>query len=149
MGKPFGYIRTAAEYDNYEFGLQWRYVDDPNSNSGILLHTSKEKDRIWPKSIQIQLHRPKAGSVFPTSEAQADNRLDVKDLELPLMEWNTCVVASLDGKISLTINDKKIGEVTGCVPSKGAIALQSEGAEIHFQKLWIRRTAPAAAAPTS
>jgi hypothetical protein len=142
LGKPFGYIRTVAEFDNYEFGLQWRYVDDPNGNSGILLHTSKEKDRIWPKSIQIQLHRPKAGSVFPSGEAEADNRLDVKDLDLPLKEWNTCVVACVDGRISLTINKKKIGEVTGCVPSKGAIALQSEGAEIHFQKLWIRRADP-------
>lgn len=138
LGKPFGYIRTDAEFDNYEFGLQWRYVDDPNSNSGILLHTNPDVDRIWPKSIQIQLHRPKVGSVFPSGEAKSDNRLDVKDLELPLKKWNKCVVSCIDGRIGLTINDRKIGEVTGCVPSKGAIALQSEGAEIHFQKLWIK-----------
>ena len=137
-GSPFGYIRTEAEFDNYEFGLKWRYVDDPNSNSGILLHTSPEEDRIWPKSIQIQLHRPKVGSVFPSGEAKADNRLEVRDLELPLKKWNTCVVACVDGRVSLTINDRKLGEVTGCVPNKGAIALQSEGAEIHFQNLWVR-----------
>lgn len=138
LGNPFGYIRTEAEYENYEFGLKWRYVDDPNSNSGILLHTSADEDRIWPKSIQIQLHRPKVGSVFPSGEAKADNRLEVRDLELPLKKWNTCVVTCAEGRISLVINDRKLGEVTGCVPNKGAIALQSEGAEIHFQKLWVR-----------
>jgi hypothetical protein len=137
LGKPYGYLRTLEVFDNYEFGLNWRFPSDPNGNSGILLHT--EADRIWPKSIQVQLHRPKAGSVFPSGEAKSDNQLTVKDLSKPLNEWNECVVRCIDGTISLEINKKKVGEVTGCKPSKGKIALQSEGSEIHFQKIWIRK----------
>lgn len=138
MGKPYGYLRTTEAFDNYEFGLRWRYPEDPNGNSGILLHTS-DKDRIWPKSIQIQLHRPKVGAVFPTGEAVADRPLEgMKDLSRPLMQWNECVLTCRDGRIKVVINGKALGEVTGCTPQKGTIALQSEGSEIHFEKIWIR-----------
>jgi hypothetical protein len=137
LGKPYGYIRTLEVFDNYEFGLKWRFPVDPNGNSGILLHT--EDDRIWPKSIQVQLHRPKAGSVFPSGEAKSDNQLTVKDLSKPLNQWNECVIRCVDSKISLEVNKKKVGEVTGCNPSKGKIALQSEGSEIHFQQIWVRK----------
>jgi hypothetical protein len=137
LGKPYGYLRTLEEFDNYEFGLKWRFPSDPNGNSGILLHT--EDDRIWPKSIQVQLHRPKAGSVFPSGEAKSDNQLAAKDLSKPLNQWNECVVRCIDGTISLEINKKKVGEVTGCKPNKGKIALQSEGSEIHFREIWIRK----------
>ena len=43
------------------------------------------------------------------------------------------------------INGIKLGEVTGCDPSKGAIALQSEGSEIHFRNLVVEELAPAPA----
>lgn len=141
LGKPFGYVRTVEIYENYEFGLEWKYPADPNGNSGILIHTT-EPDKVWPKSIQVQLHRPKAGSIFPSSGATTDNTVDVKDLSRPVNEWNTCVIACRDGKVLVTINDKKAGEVTGCMPSKGFICLQSEGSEIHFRRLWIRKAKP-------
>jgi len=145
LGKPDGYIRTERSYDNYELGFEWKFPTDPNGNSGILLHTS-DKDQIWPKSIQVQLHRPTAGSVFHSSGAKTDNTLQAKDLSRPLAEWNSCVVTSDRGKISVVLNGQKVGEVTGCVPSKGSIAIQSEGAEVHFRKVWIRPLKAAAVA---
>jgi hypothetical protein len=140
LGKPYGFIRTVDQYENFEFGLQWRFPTDPNGNSGVLLYTV-EPDRIWPNAVQLQLHRPKAGSVFPIGEARTDNRLDIKEKELskPLNVWNECVVTCVNGRISVVINNRKVGEVTGCVPLKGAIALQSEGSEIHFQKIWLKK----------
>lgn len=140
LGKPYGFIRTVEQYDNFEFGLQWRFPADPNGNSGVLLYTV-EPDRIWPNAIQLQLHRPKVGSVFPVGEARSDNRLDIKekDLSKPLNVWNDCVVTCREGRITVVVNDRKIGEVTGCAPHKGSIALQSEGSEIHFQKIWLRK----------
>ncbi len=141
LGKPDGYIRTEKEYENFELGLEWKYPTDPNGNSGILLHTI-EKDMIWPKSIQVQLHRPTAGSVFPSNGAKLDNPLPAKDLSRPIGEWNECVITSLDGKILVTMNGHKIGEVTGCMPQKGCVGLQSEGSEIHFRKIWIKPLLP-------
>lgn len=141
LGKPYGYLRTKENFDNYEMGLKWRFPVDPNGNSGILLHTSG-KDQIWPSSIQIQLHRPKIGHVFASGESKADNQLTEKIEPRELNVWNECVVKCEDGRISVEINKKKIGELTGCSPNKGMIALQSEGSEIHFQSVWIRKLAP-------
>ena len=138
LGKPYGYLRTEEVFDNYEFGMKWRFPADPNGNSGILLHTSG-KDQIWPSSIQIQLHRPKMGHVFASGDAKADNQLTEKIEPRELNVWNECVVTCLDGRILVEINKKKVGELTGCTPDKGMIALQSEGSEIHFQSLWLRK----------
>lgn len=138
-GKPFGYLRTIEIFADYEFGLQWRYPTDLAGNSGILLHTADE-DRIWPNSIQVQLHRPQTGSVFPSGDAKSDNRIEKKDRDLPrdLNVWNECHIVCRAGRISVEINGKPLGEVTGCMPASGAIALQSEGAEVHFQKFWLK-----------
>jgi hypothetical protein len=144
-GKPDGYLRTEKAYENFELGLEWKYASDPNGNSGILLFVT-DKDLIWPKSLQIQLHRPTAGSVIPHGGAKAANMLTAKDLSKPLPEWNSCHITCDRGKITVVLNGQKVGEVTGCMPSRGAIGLQSEGSEIHFRRLWIK---PLKAAPES
>lgn len=141
LGKPDGYIRTEKEYENFELSLEWKYPTDPNGNSGILLYTI-EKDMIWPKSVQVQLHRPTAGSVFPSSGAKLDHPLPAKDLSRPVNEWNECLISSVDGKLTVSINGHKVGDVTGCMPQKGCVGLQSEGSLIHFRKISIKPLGP-------
>lgn len=136
-GKPFGYLKTAKSYENYEFGFEWRYANGPNGNSGVLIHTGSE-DKIWPKAVQIQLHRPTAGSIFPSGGATTDNTLAVKDLNLETGKWHECVVTSRMGTVAVSIDGKKLGGISGCNPRSGPIALQSEGSEIHFRKVWVR-----------
>lgn len=137
-GKPFGYLRSVEQYDDFDFGFEWKFPTDPDGNSGVLVNTNGE-DRIWPQSVQVQLHRPTTGSIFPIGGAVTANRVDTKEMELPINTWHTCSLSSRGGTISVTVNGAKVGEVTGCVPKKGTIGLQSEGAEIHFRKMWIRR----------
>lgn len=137
LGLPYGYLRSVEEYEDFEFGLEWRYPKDPNGNSGLLIHTVGE-DKIWPKSVQIQLHAPAAGSIFPTGGAMTDNTGAAMGLSKPVNEWNTCVVSCRQGKVTAEINGSKVGEVTGCLPSRGRLCLQSEGAEVHFRRIWIR-----------
>ncbi len=136
-GEPYGYLRSLKTYRNYELTLEWKYPADPNGNSGVLVHTSGD-DKIWPTAVQVQLHNPKAGSVFPSGEAQTDNRLDITDYSKPVNQWNRCVITSQDGKIQVVINQKKAGEVTGCMPDAGSITLQSEGAEVHFRRIRLK-----------
>ena len=146
-GKPYGYIRTQKSYENFQFSMEWMYPGDPNANSGILLFTA-EPDKVWPKAFQVQLHRPEAGFVFPTpgSGAKSANKLSpTTPLDLPVGKWHKCVLTCRSGSISVMINGIKLGEVTGCDPSKGAIALQSEGSEIHFRNLVVEELAPAPA----
>lgn len=136
-GKPFGYIRTQKLHRDFEFRIEWMYPKDANGNSGVLIHTGKE-DKIWPNSIQVQLHGPTAGSIFPSGETKTDNKLMVRDLSKPVGQWNTCVITSKAGTISVVINGKKSGEVSGCLPKSGSISLQSEGSEIHFRRVMLK-----------
>ncbi|MEZ5942175.1 MAG: DUF1080 domain-containing protein [Planctomycetaceae bacterium] len=137
-GEPYGYIRTRTGYQDFELNLEWMYPEDKNGNSGVLLFTSGD-DRIWPDSLQVQLHHSTAGSTFPSGSAKSNNELrNVPALSRPVGQWNDCKVISQNGQITVFVNGKKIGEVTGCEPNMGTIALQSEGSEIHFRELWIR-----------
>ncbi len=147
-GKPFGYVRTVRAFQNFRLGLQWMFPDDENGNSGVLINTDAvgtsrtAGDKIWPRAIQIQLHRPKAGSVFPSGGAKTDNTLDVKNLSKPLGQWNTGVIVVRDGTLTATINGRMVGKVTGCVPDHGSIALQCEGSNVYFRDLWIEPLPP-------
>lgn len=140
-GLPEGYLRTSVEFDDFEMGLEWMYPTDENGNSGVLLHMAP-KDKIWPDSIQLQLHRPAAGSIFPSGGGKSENALGVRDLSVELTKWNKCTIVSRSGKLTVEVNGKKVGDVTGCSPSRGRIALQSEGSEIHFRNIWIRKLKP-------
>lgn len=140
-GLPEGYLRTSVEFDDFEMGLEWMYPTDENGNSGVLLHMAP-KDKIWPDSIQLQLHRPAAGSIFPSGDGKSENTLGVRELSLELTKWNKCKIVSRRGTLAVEVNGKKVGEVRGCLPAHGRIALQSEGSEIHFRNIWIRKLKP-------
>jgi hypothetical protein len=148
-GKPNGYVRTEKPYANYVLKLEWRYARPSDlkedatfrGNSGVLVHIAGQ-DQIWPKSIEVQLANASAGSIFPVSAqktgAKTDNRTAVKGAAKPVGEWNTFEITCKDGAIELVFNGKNVGKVTGSEPNKGYIALQSEGAEIHFRNVQIK-----------
>lgn len=137
-GQPYGYIRTKKEYRNFEFGLEWRFPNDENGNSGVLLFTNGD-DRIWPTALQVQLQQPFAGSAFPSGGAKSSNELrNVPMLSRPVNQWNRCVISSRDGTVTIVVNDEAVGAVADCNPQSGGISLQSEGSEIHFRNIWIR-----------
>lgn len=151
-GEPQGYLRTAATYSDFDFGLEWKYPTDENGNSGILLCTTGE-DRIWPSAVQVQLHQPKTGSMYGSGGAVVEPEIETQNhFTRPVNHWNELVITSRGGRLTLTINGKRIGETQVQSSHIGSIGLQSEGSEIHFRRIWIRdlRTAPLApAAPVS
>ena len=51
---------------------------------------------------------------------------------------NVVNLRAKSGRVSVVINGKKVGEVTGCKPSVGSIALQSEGSEVHFRRIMLK-----------
>ena len=158
-GKPNGFIATVAEYENYTLQLQWRYAATAKAgNSGVLLHVGGP-DVVWPHSIEAQLKSGIAGElwlnadkdrVFPKIDVEASRkdatnkdgrrffRIDKDKLvEKPFGEWNDIVITCKDGAMTFTINGTKVNEAKGCSLKKGRIALQSEGAEIHFRAIAI------------
>ena len=136
-GEPRGFLFTTEDYRDFELSLEWKFPTEANGNSGVLIYT-QEEPRIWPTSMQIQFHQPKAGSVFPSGDAKSDNTTDVA-LARPVNMWNECRIVSRSGRITVEINGTMAGETTGSVPSSGRIALQSEGSEVHFRRMRLRK----------
>jgi hypothetical protein len=136
-GEPYGYLKTTKAFADFQLKLEWRFPFDENGNSGILLYTNgQEKDQVWPTAIQVQLHQPVCGSVFCSGGAQSDNEIrDVHDVCKAVNEWNSCEITSMGGRLSVEMNGKQVGVVTGCRPNSGGIALQSEGSEVHFRRI--------------
>lgn len=138
-GQPRGFLRTEARYGDFELRGEWRYLKDADGNSGILVFTQAE-ERIWPTSVQIQLHQPKAGSTFPSGDAKTDNVLELETSSArPPGQWNECRIVCRRGTVTIEMNGRRVGEITGARPAEGHLALQSEGAEVHFRRLRIRR----------
>jgi hypothetical protein len=144
-GKPVGYIRTEKDYTSFKLRLEWRGMPDKPGNSGVLLRL-QEPDKVWPKSIEAQLHSKNAGDIwnidnFPMKVAadRTEGRRTKKmheTNEKPLGEWNLYEITLDDkGNLELKVNGLVQNTATECQVIPGKIALQSEGAEIEFRNI--------------
>lgn len=138
-GDPKGFLYTTETCTEFELTLEWKYPRDEDGNSGVLVYTQDEP-RIWPTSMQVQLHQAKVGSVFPSGDATSDQSSELaSDLARPVNTWNEVKIVSRGGRLSVDVNGRKAGEVTGAKPSNGSIALQSEGSVVHFRRIRLRK----------
>ena len=145
-GRPPGVIRTEKEFENYEITVEWRWPEGGKpGNSGLLVHCSTPRERfIWPKSLEVQLAHENAGDFWMIGEkvtvphATPQDRRWVKrqnSVEKPVGEWNTMRVRCEGDQIKVWVNGVLMNEGTDLTATKGAICLQSEGAEIQFRKV--------------
>lgn len=145
-GQPIGYIRTVDTYTNFVLRLEWRF--DPAKgagNSGVLLRMVGE-DKVWPKSVEAQLHSGNAGDFWnidnftmttDPSRTKGRNTKKTHGAERPLGEWNEYEIIADHGTIILKVNGEELNRATGVEEVPGHICLQSEGAEIHFRNIRI------------
>jgi len=147
-GAPAGYIATEDEFESFELELEWRF--DPAKgagNSGVLLRVD-EKDQVWPRSIEAQLHSGHAGDIWnigevpmrveaSRTEGRRTRKLEASS-EKPLGEWNTYRITLDGGKLELRVNGVLQNTATECEVRRGRIALQSEGAPIEFRNIVLR-----------
>lgn len=144
-GNPAGYIRTEADYKNYVLELEWRF--DPAKgagNSGVLLRMVGE-DKVWPKSLEAQLHSGNAGDIwnidaFPAKVAadrtEGRRTKKIKDSnEKELGEWNKYRIVVNKGDVELYVNGDLQNKAEDVEEVAGKICLQSEGAEIQFRNI--------------
>jgi hypothetical protein len=147
-GKPSGYLRTKDDYQDYVLTLQWRWAPGTTGgNSGVLVHTSTPNALgVWPKSIEVQLAAGNAGDFWvigtelsiPNAETRRMGRrhLNLTDSsEKAPGEWNTMEITCKENTITVKVNGELVNEATECSVSRGAISLQSEGAEVHFREI--------------
>ena len=147
-GNPIGYIRTKADYTNYVLRLEWRF--DPAKgagNSGVLLRVIGE-DKVWPRSVEAQLQSGNAGDFwnidkFPMkvdpARTQGRNTKKTHFAEFPIGQWNEYEIVVNGGSVRLNVNGELLNEAWDVWETPGKIALQSEGAEIHFRNIRLAR----------
>ena len=140
-GNPAGYMRTTAKYSNYVLTVEWRFPDGPGNN-GVLLHV-QDKDEVWPKSIEAQLHSGDAGDFWViggttfkehTTGPEARRVIKMHDSsEKPLGEWNKYRIECNGNHIKVFVNGLLQNVATDATVCAGYIALQSEGTSVEFR----------------
>ncbi|MCW5978147.1 MAG: DUF1080 domain-containing protein [Bryobacteraceae bacterium] len=152
QGKPVGYLRTVDEFQDYKLTLEWRWPAGTKSgNNGVLIHTTTPNALgVWPKSIEVQLAMGNAGDFWvigtnllvPNMEQRRKDRRFVNltdDSEKPAGEWNTMEITAKGDEIDVVVNGQVVNHAMQCNVTRGAIALQSEGAPIHFRNIYLTR----------
>ncbi|MCK4874097.1 MAG: DUF1080 domain-containing protein [Phycisphaerales bacterium] len=145
MGKPAGYIRTETDYTNYVLRLEWRFnpITKEAGNSGVLMRMIGE-DKVWPRSVEAQLHSGNAGDFWNIDDFQMKtdpdrtrgrNTRKTHFAERPIGEWNEYEIIVDGSSIVLRVNGEVVNEAWDVQEIPGKICLQSEGAEIHFRNI--------------
>jgi len=145
-GEPAGYMRTKKKFSNYKLTFEWRWPEKAG-NSGCLLHISGE-DKVWPKSIESQLHSGDAGDFWVIDgtdfkehkPSNPDDRRVPKmndSNEKPLGEWNKKEVICSENTIKVYVNGLLQNAATEATVKEGRIGFQSEGAPIEFRNIML------------
>lgn len=144
-GSPAGYIRTAAKYRDFLLRLEWRWCPEKRSggNSGVLLRVTGE-DRVWPRSIEGQLMSGNAGDFWNIGDVpmltdprrkSGRNTRKIAHAENPVGQWNEYEILCAGGLVELRVNGVLVNRAYDAERVPGYVALQSEGAEIHFRNV--------------
>lgn len=144
-GKPFGYMRTAAQYGDYRLHVEWRWPQEA-ANSGIFQRLQPD-DKVWPDAIECQLMAGRAGDLVLLGGAKAAGiepvgkfpikaRKSDAACEKAAGEWNEAEIVCEGDRMTVYINGVLQNECTG-TNTKGYIALQSEGGPVEFRNVYL------------
>lgn len=160
-GKPKGYLRTEREdFENYRLSVEWRWPEGTpeKANNGVLVHVSKPGAlNVWPKCLEVQLAAGNAGDfwVIPGADSPDATTIDVpfegvpgeervlgrrhlnftEASEKPRGEWNEMEILCRENTVAVKVNGDIANYAFNSNVSRGAIAIQSEGAPAEFRKV--------------
>ncbi|HEY3393928.1 MAG TPA: DUF1080 domain-containing protein [Lacipirellulaceae bacterium] len=146
-GRPAGYLITKKDdFENYVLTLQWRWTGEPGNN-GVLVHVTEPGALgVWPKSLEVQLGHGNAGDFWvigttievenPEGRIEGRRHLNLTDdSEKPPGEWNEMEITCCGDEVIVKVNGDLVNRATNVSQTRGAIALQSEGAPIEFRNI--------------
>lgn len=158
-GQPLGYLFTKESYQDFTLRFEWRWPEGKEpGNSGVLLRIAGEPHGFMPKCVEAQLKNGSAGDIWgffgAKVQGDAERSVEIKDhkdlkdfngvkgmkvLEKPAGEWNTYEIKVTGGDLELRINGELANRASGLDVLSGPIGFQSEGAEIHFRNIELKR----------
>lgn len=160
MGTPGGHLITDAAYENFRLEAEYRFAGEPG-NCGVLVFASTPRALygMFPKSLEVQMMHENAGDFWciveditvPDMETRRGPRenwgitegkerriINLTDgSENPAGEWNTMVIECYANTIKVWVNGDLVNHGYHCTASKGQIAIQAEGSEVEFRKLFL------------
>jgi hypothetical protein len=146
-GTPAGYLKTDKTYTSFLLHVEWRTIK--KGNGGVLIRKTGP-DKVWPKSIECQLLTDNAGDIwnidhFPmeVDPTRTHDRQTVKlhpSNEKPIggkKEWNTYDILMDGHNLTLMVNGVVQNTASDVEIVAGNILIQSEGAEMEYQNIWL------------
>ncbi len=160
LGDPRGHLSTTTLYRHYRLLIEYRFPDRPG-NGGVLVHSSTPRalGNFYPQSIEVQLASGHAGDFWCIQEnievpdmerrrprldwqkfggGPRDARLILNltdDSEKPPGEWNELAIEARARTLKVWMNGVLVNEGSHSTADRGAISIQSEGAEMEFRKI--------------
>jgi len=160
LGEPRGHLLTDSIFRDYRLEVEYRFPAKPG-NAGVLVHASTPRAlyAMFPRSIEVQMESGNAGDFWviledirvPNMEQRRGPPADwgttegkarrIKNLtdnsEKPLGEWNSMVIEAVGRSLRVWVNGELVNDGSDATADRGRIALQSEGSEVEFRKLWV------------
>jgi hypothetical protein len=166
-GRPLGVLCSEKQYENFVLHIEWRHME-PGGNSGVFVWSAARPDPVGrlPDGVEVQMlelewpNLNKRNGVTPPvayvhgelfgvggvktvpDNPRGERSMSIENRAKGRGEWNTYDVVAVDGVIKLAVNGKFVNGISHASQKKGYLALQSEGAEIHFRNLRILELPP-------
>jgi hypothetical protein len=140
--KQYGYLATEKQYKDFELTLE--FFQESNGNSGVFFHSSIEGTKITGWQAEVAPLNSHTGGIY---ESYGRGWLIQPKAELEKFlkvgEWNKMkvvvkgnnVTTWLNGQQMITLDDEKIGSVTG----KIALQIHDGGAvKVRWRKIMVK-----------
>jgi hypothetical protein len=169
-GVPTGYMRSAKMYENFIMEFEWRHMKE-GGNSGMFVWGDglPATGTGYTRSIEVQVldngYNAKGknewftthGDIFPIwgatmkpagrVAAKGQRSFPSEERSKSSPEWNHYRITANKGELRLEVNGKEVTVGQECVPRKGFVALESEGAECHFRNIFVKELPPSDTPP--
>jgi lysophospholipase L1-like esterase/poly(3-hydroxybutyrate) depolymerase len=90
-----------------------------------------------PLTPQIEYSR-EDGSPYPVGNAKGSRSFPTQRRVRPAGQWNHYYIRAINGEVRLWVNGVEVNGGRECSPSRGYLALESEGAKVMFRNLRLR-----------
>lgn len=151
-GKPKGYIYTTETFKNFTMRLEYRFPRPPTlksaedakfaGNTGFMIYIIGEH-RIWPASLEVQGKHSEMATIKSNGGVPAlsirDDPAVRKAARKPVGNWNAIEITSHDGHLVALLNGTVVCISEAGELDEGAFGLQSEGFEVEFRRLCVKR----------
>lgn len=150
--QPNGYFYKNESYRNFVLALSFRFERPTdlapgadasfNGNSGTFVYVSPPH-QVWPSCLEVQGSYQETGDIFELPGLLPGNdNFDVAALNSvrrPVGDWNDLQITSNEGALEIELNGARVNQSTPGDLSEGIIALESEGAEVHWRDVRVKR----------